>query len=168
MEPDSDHDPQTRAPKPASQRSARHPTSRLSPPIELETLAREIARADEMLAARTGAQLQVIAEQLRSLQAQAREILEEARRQTDLNHAHCPCTKVPGRVYHLYRHGDGRLQFSLLSPADWGDRPPHAYAGAFRLEADLSWTPLDKVSRGDERDLLIQRLLAAGTKTERL
>ena len=35
-------------------------------------------------------------------QMQAREILETAKRDTQLHHAACNFTKVPGKIYHLY------------------------------------------------------------------
>jgi len=139
--------------------SAPYPVSRLAPAMELVDLAREIARADEMLSTRTGAKLRVIAEQMKALQAQAREVLEQARQETELNHARCGFKKVPGRSYHLYREGDGGLAFSLLSPQDWGGRPPHHYLGAFRLEADLSWTPEGQSERPDDNEEWVKRLL---------
>jgi hypothetical protein len=107
--------------------------------MELEALAREIARADDMLAARTSAQLRLIAEQVRALQARARGLLEEARRQAELNRAACGFATVAGRTYHLYRLGDGRLRFSLLSPEEWGGPPAGDYVAPYRLERDGSW-----------------------------
>ncbi len=142
--------------------SAPYPVSRLAPAMELVDLAREIARADEMLSARTGAKLRVIADQVKLLQAQAREVLEQARRETELNHARCAFKKVPGKSYHLYRQTDGGLGFSMLSPADWRGRPPHEYLGAYRLEADLSWTPEGKTQRPDDSGEWVRRLLQEG------
>ena len=142
--------------------SAPYPVSRLAPAVELVALAQEIARADEMLSARTGAKLRVIADQMKALQAEARKVLEQARQETELNHARCGFKKVPGKSYHLYRQGDGGLAFSLLSPEDWGGRPPHEYLGAYRLEADLSWTPAEQEERPDDSGEWVQRLLSEG------
>ena len=56
--------------------SSPYPVSRLAPGFGLVDLAHEIEQADQMVAGRLGAQLEVIAEQVRSLQAQARRILD--------------------------------------------------------------------------------------------
>jgi hypothetical protein len=117
------------------------PLSRLSPPITLLDLAREIAQADQMIANRVDAQLEVIARQIRGLQDEARRILESAKRDKDLHRAQCAFQKRAGHVYHLYRKNDGTLYFSMLSPADW-HKSPHLFCGSFRLEADFSWTRL--------------------------
>jgi hypothetical protein len=139
--------------------SAPYPVSRLAPPTGLVDLAREIERADDMLKVRTSAKLRVIAQQMKALQSEARRLLEEARWDSDLNHARCGFKKVPGKTYHLYRDADGRLTFSLLSPADWGGKPPRQYQGAYRLEADLSWTPAGEPQQPDETGELVRRLL---------
>ncbi len=124
-------------------RSAPYPVSRLAPAVQLVDLAREIARADEVVAARSNAELRLIAEQIRQLQARARQVLEDAQRDQDLHRVPCGVRRVPGRVYHLYRRGDGSRYFSLLSPAEWGGAPPHEYLGAYRLEADMRWRQVD-------------------------
>jgi len=123
--------------------STPYPVSRLSPPIDLVDLAKEIELADTMLSTKVGAQLSVIAEQIRVLQEQARAILEKAKRDKELHRALCSFQKRPGQVYHLYARGDGALYFSLLSPDEWKKQPPHPFRGSFRLEADYSWTPCE-------------------------
>ncbi len=123
--------------------SAPYPVSRLSPAMELVDLAAEIAKADDMLSVRTNAKLRVIADQVKALQQEARRIMQEAQRDTDLNHARCGFKKIPGRIYHLYRERRG-LAFSMLSPQDYGGKPPHAYVGAYRLENDFSWTEIEE------------------------
>ena len=139
--------------------SAPYPVSRLAPPTGMVDLAREIEHADDMLKVRTTAKLRVIAEQMKALQSEARRLLEEAQRDTDLNHARCNFQKVPGKIYHLYREGNGRLAFSMLSPDDWGGEPPQEYQDSYRLEADLSWTPAENLEQPDETGELVQRLL---------
>jgi hypothetical protein len=104
--------------------------------------AREIAAAEQIVGVRTSAKLQVIAEQIRALQEQARRVLEEARSDHELHNARCGFKRMPGKTYHLYRKPDGELEFSLLSPADWRHRPPNAFVGSYRLEPDMSWTRL--------------------------
>ena len=118
-----------------------YPLSRLAPPHDLLDVAREIQKADAMLGAVVSGKLQVIAEQIRALQDQARAILGAAHRDGELHRARCAFKKRPGAVYHLYRRAEGATYLSMLSPEDWSGKPPHAFEGSFRLEADLSWTP---------------------------
>ncbi len=122
--------------------SAPYPVSRLAPSFGLVELAREIEQADRMVDTRANAQLEVIAAQVRSLQDQARAILEQARQDQQLHHARCGFRRIPGHIYHLYRRPDGGTQFSMLSPADWGGQPPQPFVGSYRLETDMRWTPL--------------------------
>ena len=97
-------------------------------------MAQEIAAADAVLTAVVGAELETIARQIRSLQAQAADALHRAE---------CRFRKQPGRIYHLYRAEGGRSYFSLLSPDDWQGAPPHTFEGSYRLEADMRFTPLE-------------------------
>ncbi len=129
--------------------SAPYPVSRLSPAFGLVDLARQISQADTLLAGRTHARLKQIGEQIRHLQEQARQVLEEAQRDHDLHHAECAFEKRPGRVYHLYRRPDGRTFFSMLAPGEWGGSPPHRFLGSWRLQADLSWRPADQAGEDD-------------------
>ena len=142
-------------------RSSPYPVSRLAPGFDLVDLARQIEQADQMVSSRLGAQLEVIAEQVRSLQAQARQILEQARADQRLHRARCAFRRIPGHVYHLYEDADGSLTFSMLSPDDWRGRPPKPFIGSYRLENDMSWTPADATDRPGEHRELVARLLAA-------
>lgn len=140
--------------------SCPYPTSRLGAPVDLVDLAREIAAADAMISARVTAKLEVIADQIRALQAEARKILAEARRDRDLHAVECRFRRVPGKTYHLYRRGDGRRYFSMLAPQDWGGSPPDTYLGAYRLGPDQSWRPAEEGGGGDQARRLVERLLA--------
>jgi hypothetical protein len=120
-------------------RSSPYPTSRLAPAFGLVELAAELEQADRLVSGRTNAQLELIATQIRQLQSQARDILEKANEDMDLHRVRCNFRKIPGNIYHLYRQASGELRFSMLSPDDWGGRPPQQYVGSYRLEADMSW-----------------------------
>lgn len=147
-------------------RSAPYPVSRLAPAIDLVDIAREISQADAMLNNRTSAKLKVIADQIKALQNAARTVLEDARQDQALHHAECAFKRQSGKVYYLYRRAGGSQYFSMLSPLDWHGSPPHEFAGAYRLEADLSWTPAehldeDRHTSGDTQ-AMIERLLEDG------
>jgi hypothetical protein len=131
-----------------------YPVSRLAPAFGLVDLAREVARADEMLANRAEAQLKVIAEQVRLLQQQARGILQQTQRDQQLHRARCNFRKRPGQIYHLYHDSLQQPVLSMLSPEDWRGRPPHRFIGSFRLEHDRSWTPMDQPTARSEQDPL--------------
>jgi len=102
-------------------RSTPYPVSRLSPPIDLVDLAKEIEMADNMLSTKVGAQLSVIAEQIRDLQEQARTILEKAQEDKKLHRALCSFQKRPGQGVPSLRRRKGRpLLFTAF---------PHGMAG---------------------------------------
>lgn len=140
--------------------SSPYPVSRLAPSFQTADLAAEVARAESMLSARTGAKLGVIANQIKALQEEARKILAQAREEQALAHAQCGFKRIAGHTYHLYRKADGTAFFSMLSPEDWRGKPPHPFLGSYRLEADYSWTSAgDAQGTNETRDLVSQLLL---------
>jgi hypothetical protein len=139
-----------------------YPVSRLAPAFQMTDLAAEVERGESMLSARTGAKLRVIADQIKALQAEARKVLDEAREEQTLTRAQCSFKRIPGHTYHLYRKGGGVAFFSMLSPEDWGGRPPHEFLGSYRLEADYSWTPAEKARGADDTGELVNQLLRIG------
>lgn len=139
--------------------SAPYPVSRLGAPTELVDLAREIQTADQLTHAKANAKLRVIADQIRNLQDEARQVLEEVKQEQDLHRVQCNFPRKPGQHCHLYRKPDNTRYFSLLSPEDWNGKPPHDYLGGYRLEADMSWTSLDKLNMDDDSHALVNRLL---------
>lgn len=143
-------------------RSSPYPVSRLAPSFETGELAAEIAKAESMLSARTGAKLRVIADQIRLLQEEARKVLADARDEQVLTRAECAFKRIPGKTYHLYRRRDGRSFFSMLSPQDWGGQSPHDFLGSYRLETDYSWTPAEQASQPDDTGVLVDQLLRIG------
>jgi len=142
--------------------NAPYPTSRLAPAFQAPELAAEVARAETMLSARTGAKLRVIADQIEALQKEARKVLDEAHEEQALTRADCSFQRRPGQIYHLYRRSDHRTFFSMLSPTDWGDEPPYTFLGSYRLEADYSWTPADQLGSADDTGTMISQLLHIG------
>jgi hypothetical protein len=139
-----------------------YPISRMSAVHDLVDVALEIQKADAVIAAVASEKLGLIAEQMRMLQEQSRDVLARAQRDTDLHRAECRFQKVAGQMYHLYRKdrdGSGMQYFSMLSPADWRDAPPDVFLGTFRLEADATFTPLEEVVQRDNRAKAGHKLL---------
>ena len=136
-----------------------YPVSRLAPAFQIEDLAARVKSATAVVNTVTTRRLELIAEQMRALRAQAEAVLADAERDLRLNHARCSFRPKAGQTYHLYRDAQGELFFSMLSPDDWGSRAPDGFEGSFRLEADSSWTPAAEVEARDaQRDELLPLL----------
>ena len=124
-------------------RTAPYALSRLSGPVSLVDVAREIEHADAFIASTTNAQLRLIAEQMAALRGEAERLLEQARLNAELHRVEARFVRHPGKTYHLYERGQNGSElryWSLLAPADWGEKPPHRFLGSYRLESDQSWT----------------------------
>lgn len=141
--------------------SAPYPVSRMAPATELVDMAREIAEADQMLGNVVHGKLKVIAEQMKVLQQEAKTILESSARDQQLHRARCNFKRQPGKVYHLYSKDDGTHYFSMLSPQEWGGEPPHSFIGSYRLETDMSWTPVEEIGKNEPSVQLLNALLNA-------
>jgi hypothetical protein len=137
-----------------------YPLSRLSAPHDLIDMAREIQAADSLLSAVAAGKLESIARQIRALQQEAARTLEQARADAELHRASCNFKKIPGKIYHLYRRTPSEPYFSLLSPEDWGGRPPHPYVGSFRLEADMRFTAATEIAQREHEWAELRPLLA--------
>ena len=138
--------------------ASRYPLSRLAPPFALVDVAREIEQADSMLGAVVSAELSMLADQIRELQARAHGVLERAKRDADLHRVECRFKKIPGKSYHLYERPDGARYFSQLSPDDWRGAPPHAFVATYRLEADLSFSDASVTRERTDAAELLRRL----------
>jgi len=146
--------------------SAPYPVSRLAPAIELVDLAKEVAQADNMLTGVATGKLRVIAEQMKALQEEAKKVLTQVQQDQDLHRVPCNFKRQPGRFYHLYRKPNSERYFSMLSPHEWSNKPPHEFIGSYRLEADMSWTPAEQAAP-DDMNRMIQQLLDARLNEEK-
>lgn len=136
-------------------------TNKRADPNDLVALAMQVQRADERTRSVAGSKLSVIAEQIQFLQKQAAKILEETRLNAELNHAACNMVKKPGTVYHLYERDTGQKYLSILSPQEWGASCPHGFLGSYRLEYDMSWTPMDKRKERNSDEAMVTNILKA-------
>jgi len=132
--------------------------------MDLVELAKGIQTADQFTRATAGSKLSVIAEQVRFLQEQARQVLEDANRNNELNHIACNFKKIPGKVYYVYRREQtGAKYMSMISPEEWGASCPEFVAG-YKLEYDMNWTPFDKIERKNDENACIDKILKAGSQ----
>lgn len=122
-----------------SKRSLAYGTSRLDPPIQLVDRLKEIQEAHEFIQSQTNSKLEFILKQIRNLQEEAKNIIEKAIEDAELHSIPCQFEKKPGEVYHLYQKPNGTKYFSLLSPTDWNNNPPHLFLGSFELKPDRSF-----------------------------
>lgn len=129
--------------------------TKMHDPENLIELARFVQSADSHTKSVVGGKLELISEQIRALQEQAKTVLTDARRDLELSHAKCNFQRKPGNTYHLYRKvtpdGVEEVFFSMLSPNEWAGSPPHEYMDSYRLEYDMSWTQVDRIEERDRR-----------------
>jgi len=128
--------------------------------FDLVELAAQVQKADQFTRACAGSKLSVIAEQVRFLQAQATKVLEEARINALLHKTACNFKKVPGKKYYIYkqRKNPDDEMLSMISPEEWGAGGPEYVAG-YRLEFDMSWTPLDDCERRGNEIKMINQII---------
>ncbi|CAB1456118.1 unnamed protein product [Pleuronectes platessa] len=138
-------------------------TNRVGDPMDLVALATQVQRGDDFIKANASNKLTVIADQIRYLQEQARKVLEEAKRDADLHHAACNIVKKPGTMYYLYERPSGQKYFSIISPKEWGPSCPHSFVSAFKLQHDMSWTPVDQVEKRDAEIAIMNKLISQQT-----
>eukprot|EP00037_Helgoeca_nana_P015189 m.142143 g.142143 ORF g.142143 m.142143 type:complete len:211 (-) comp22902_c0_seq1:265-897(-) len=130
--------------------------TKMHDPENLIELARFVQQADSHTKAIVGGKLELISEQIKLLQSQARDVLHQSRRDVELSHAKCNFQRKPGNTYHLYRKvmvqdGEEEMFFSMLSPLEWGGKPPNDYCDSYRLEYDMTWTQVDRIVEREER-----------------
>eukprot|EP00051_Salpingoeca_urceolata_P013502 m.169608 g.169608 ORF g.169608 m.169608 type:complete len:207 (-) comp17810_c0_seq2:224-844(-) len=140
-----------------------HQTRKMYDPTDLVQLAQYVQTADNTTRGVVGGKLQLISQQIQMLQEQARMVLNEAKRDVELNHARCNFQRKAGRIYHLYEKLDVAKPFTywgMLSPEEWGvPRPSERFLGSYRLEFDSSWTPVADIQRRDDSRMLDADLL---------
>jgi len=127
---------------------------------ELVELAAQVEKADQFTRATAGSKLQTIAEQVRFLQEQAKKVLEDARLNALVHKTSCNFNKIPGKTYYIYkqRKNPDEEWISMISPEEWGTACPEFVAG-YRLEFDMSWTPLKDCEKRSNELMLINKIL---------
>lgn len=128
---------------------------------DIVRLANEISLADSAIRHTATGKLSLILEQIQFLQGQAQKILDETSLSQRLHSAACNFRKRAGTIYHLYRRDSGQYYISMLSPEEWGLGLPHAFQGSYRLEADASWTSVDRLAEVTKKNAWAERLMAA-------
>lgn len=120
-------------------KASTYPISRLSANFQPINQIEVFEQSKQLLTLVAQAKLNQIMDQINFLKNQAKEIIMEAETNLQLHQASCAFEKRVGQVYYLYERDAESLYFSLLSPQDWNNNPPHPFKGAFKLEPDMSW-----------------------------
>uniref|UniRef100_A0A3Q2E3P8 Chromosome 1 open reading frame 50 n=1 Tax=Cyprinodon variegatus TaxID=28743 RepID=A0A3Q2E3P8_CYPVA len=138
-------------------------TNSLGDTMDLVALAQQVQKGDDFVKANACNKLTLIADQIRYLQEQARKVLEDAKRDADLHHAACNIVKKPSTMYYLYQRPSGQKYFSIICPQEWGPSCPHPFLGAFKLQHDMSWTPMEQVEKREAEIAIMDKLLRQQT-----
>lgn len=87
-------------------------------------------------------QIDLLAEQAHKLQQRVQ--LSEEIYQTDMNFE-----PLIGRIYYLYRRSTGKTVLSMVSPEEWGSKPPYTFVAKVKMLADHTWDVLEAVQEED-------------------
>ena len=77
----------------------------------------------------------LILEQMCFLKKKLEDTINEGLLNKNLHEVECKFEKQSGNVYHLYKNNDS-YYFSILSPNDWNNKPPHKYISSYLYDYD--------------------------------
>lgn len=92
----------------------------------------------------TGMQLDQIRAQMELLASQANEIQHRMTVSERIYQAEMHIEPIVNRTYYLYARRNGNSVLSLVSPAEWGPRPPYDYIATVKLLGDHTWEVLER------------------------
>ncbi|NJB85626.1 hypothetical protein GGR26_001371 [Lewinella marina] len=92
----------------------------------------------------TNQQLDQIRAQMELLAAQANEIAHRMSVSERIYEAEMNIDPIVNRTYYLYERSNGKSLLSLVSPAEWGPRPPYHYLATVRLLGDHTWEVIER------------------------
>ena len=96
----------------------------------------------------TDMQLDQIKAQIELLAKQANEIQHRMTISERIYEAEMGIEPIVGRTYYLYQRANKQHVMSLVSPAEWGPRPPYEYLATIKLLADRTWDVLERREEG--------------------
>jgi hypothetical protein len=92
----------------------------------------------------TDMQLDQIKAQIELLATQAREIQQRMTISERIYEAEMNIDPLVGRTYYLYERANGKNVLSLISPEEWGARPPYHYVATVKLLGDHTWEVVER------------------------
>lgn len=117
----------------------KYPSRTIDPPITLVDMAKEIEKAESQIKLNISGKLDLIYNQIKKLQEEAKKIIDAAYNDMELHKVECSFIKSPGQVIYLYEKNNKKLYFSRLSPDDWEEKPLNKFIGAYKLNIDQSF-----------------------------
>ncbi|MCB0706306.1 MAG: DUF2452 domain-containing protein [Saprospiraceae bacterium] len=101
----------------------------------------------------TDMQLGQIREQIELLASQAKKIQARVLISERIYQAETPFKPLIGHGYHLYQRSNSRFVLSMVSPVEWGAKPPYQFIASVRLLADHTW----EITNGDPERILTEK-----------
>ncbi|MCP9237743.1 DUF2452 domain-containing protein [Lewinella sp. JB7] len=92
----------------------------------------------------TDRQLDQIRAQIELLARQASEIKNRMTVSERIYAAEMNIDPIVSRTYYLYERDNGTHVLSMVSPAEWGPRPPYHYVATVRLLGDHTWEVIER------------------------
>ena len=92
----------------------------------------------------TDMQLDQIRAQIELLARQATEIQQRMTVSERIYAAEMNIDPIVSRTYYLYERDNGKNVLSLVSPAEWGSRPPFSYIATVKLLGDHTWEVVER------------------------
>ena len=92
----------------------------------------------------TNMQLDQIRAQMELLATQANEIKNRMTVSERIYEAEMRIEPIINRTYYLYERSSGENVLSLVSPAEWGPRPPYSYVATVKLLGDHTWEVIER------------------------
>jgi len=92
----------------------------------------------------TDMQLDQIRAQIELLARQANEIQQRMTVSERIYEAEMSIDPIVSRTYYLYERKNGKNVLSLVSPAEWGARPPYQYIATVKLLGAHTWEVVER------------------------
>ena len=131
-------------------------------PQDIVELSNYLEEAESYNNSITLNKLELIAKQIKNLHIEALTIIQEAKENNFLNNAKCNFKRKPNHIYHLYKNENDEYYFSMLSPKEWNYKVPNLFIGSYKLELDMSWTPVENIINKEENKKLCLELFNNG------
>ncbi len=96
-------------------------------------------RAMAAMYEQTDLHLDQIRQQIELLARQAQAIKDRVDISEKIYAAEMGFEPVIGKMYHLYLRKNGNHVLSLVSPQEWGRKPPYEFVASVKLLADHTW-----------------------------
>lgn len=86
-------------------------------------------------------QLKLLAQQVKAIEQQAMDIINNAIENDSLYEIECKFKKKPGKSYYLYQNDDKKY-FSMLSPKDWNFNHKDTFLGEYYYDFDYTFNKI--------------------------